>query len=78
MSVRVEELARQIASLKEADFQELLERVEELNFRSALKALSDRHVKRLKDQGDLNEEADEILLKLKQLRQEIASREYPG
>ena len=78
MSVTVEELARQIATLKESDFQELLERVEELSFRSALNALSDRYLKRLKEQGDLNGGAEEILLKLKQMRQEIAEREYPG
>jgi hypothetical protein len=78
MTATVEELARQIATLKESDFKELLERVDELSFRSALNALSDRYVKRLKEQGDLNAGAEEILLKLKQIRQEIASREYPG
>lgn len=78
MTARVEELARQIASLEESDLQALLERVEELSFRHAINALSDRYRKRLKEQGELNEEAEKILMKLKQIRQEIASREYPG
>ena len=42
MTARVEELARQIASLKESDLKALLERVEELSFRHGLNALSDR------------------------------------
>ena len=78
MTARVEELARQIASLEEADLQALLERVEELSFRKALNAFSDRYRKRLKEQGECSEGADEILQNLKQIRQEIASREYPG
>ncbi len=78
MTARVEELARQIASLEESDLQALLERVEELSFRHGINALSDRYRKRLKEQGKLNEGAEKILMQLKQIRQEIASREYPG
>ena len=78
MTARVEELAEQIASLEESDLQALLERVEELSFHRGIDALSDRYRKRLEQQGKLNEGAETILLKLKQIRQEIASREYPG
>jgi hypothetical protein len=78
MTARVEELAQQIASLEEPDLQALLERVEELSFRSGINALSDRYRNRLDQQGKLNEGAETILLKLKQIRQEIASRKYPG
>lgn len=78
MTVRVEELARQIASLEESDLQALLERVEELSFHHGLNALSDRYRKRLEEMGEMNKGAETILLKLKQIREEIASREYPG
>ena len=78
MTARVEELAQQIASLDESELQALLERVEELSFRQELRAMSDRYRKRLEKQGELNESAEEILRKLKRIREEIASREYPG
>ena len=78
MTARVEELAQQIASLDESELQALFERVEELSFRQELHALSDRYRKRLKRQGELDEEADEIMKKLKRIREEIAAREYPG
>lgn len=77
MTARVEELAQQITLLNESELQALLERVEELNFRRELRALSDRYRKRLEGQGELNESAEEILRKLKPIREEIASREYP-
>ena len=78
MTARVEELARQIASLKESDLKALLERVEELSFRHGLNALSDRYRERLKEQRELDEGTEEILLELQQIRQEIASREFSG
>jgi hypothetical protein len=40
--------------------------------------MSERYRKRLKEQDKLNEGAEEILKKLKLIREEIASREYPG
>ena len=78
MTARVEELARQIASLSESEFQDLFDRVEELSFRQELHALSDRYRERLKRRGELDEGAEEILRQLKRIREEIASREYPG
>ena len=78
MTARVEELAKQIASLDESELQALLERVEELSLRQELRAMSDRYRRRLKKQGEVNEGAEEILKRLKRIREEIASREYPG
>ena len=78
MRKRVEELAQQIVSLEESDLQALWERVEELSFRHSINALSDRYRKRLEEHGEVNKGTEKILLKLKQIRQEIASREYPG
>ncbi len=78
MTARVEELARQIASLEESDLQALLDRIEELGLRHGIDALSDRYRQRLKERDELDEAAEKVLMKLKQMRQEIASREYPG
>ena len=78
MTARVEELARQIESLAASDLQALLERVEEMSFRHGIDALSTRYRKRLKDQAEIAENAEKILTKLKQIRQEIAFHEYPG
>lgn len=78
MTARVEKLAQQIASLNEADLQALFERVEQLSFRQELHALSNRYRERLKRQGDLDEGAEEVMRKLKLIREEIAAREYPG
>ena len=78
MTTRVEELAKQIASLDESELQALLERVEELSLRRGLRAMSDRYRRRLKKQGEVNEGAEEILKRLNGIRDEIASREYPG
>jgi len=78
MTERIEKLAQQITSLEESDLQALFERIKELGFRHEINALSERYQKRLKDQAEFDEGAEEILAKLKQIRQEIASREYPG
>jgi ParB-like chromosome segregation protein Spo0J len=78
MTERIEKLAQQIASLEKSDLQALFQRIEELGFRHDINALSERYRKRLKDQAEFDEGAEEILAKLKQIRQEIASREYPG
>jgi hypothetical protein len=78
MNARVEELAQQIASLSESDLQVLFERLKELSFREEIHAFSDRYRERLQRQGELDEGADEIMRKLKRIREEIAAREYPG
>lgn len=78
MTPRVEELARQIATLDESELRALFERLEVLNFRHELHALSDHYRERLRKQGELDESADEIMKKLKLIREEIAAREYPG
>jgi hypothetical protein len=71
-------MAQQIASLGESELQALFARVEELSLRNEVRAISDRYRKRLKEQGEINESAEEVLVKLKRIREEIASREYPG
>ena len=78
MTSNVEELARQIALLDESQVRALLARLEELSTRHEVLAISARYRKRLEEQGELNESAEEILKNLKRIREEIASHEYPG
>ena len=77
MTTNAEELAQQIASPDESDLPALLARIEELSLRQEVRGMSDRYRKRLKEQGKLNEGSEEILKKLKLIREEIGSREYP-
>ncbi len=78
MSAKVEELAAEIAALDETEQKLLLERAAELSFRHGLLELSERYQQRLKQQGELDQAAEDILAKLRQIREEIAAREYPG
>ena len=67
MDPKVEELAKT-----------LFELTAELNFRQGLVEISERYRKRLQQQGDLDRAAEDILAALRQIREEIAAREYPG
>ncbi len=78
MGAKVEELAAEIATLDEAEQQALFERVSALSYRQGLVGLSERYRKRLQEQGELDRAAEDILVKLRQIREEIAAREYPG
>jgi hypothetical protein len=48
-----------------------------VSLRRALVALSSKYQKRLGQQGEHRQTAREILAKLKQVREEIAARDYP-
>ncbi|HEY3306602.1 MAG TPA: hypothetical protein VGL70_24030 [Candidatus Binatia bacterium] len=78
MDARVEKLAAEIASLEEAEQKTLLERAAELSFRRGLLQLSEKYRKRLQQEGERDQTATQIMAKLKQLREEIAAREYSG
>jgi hypothetical protein len=78
MDARVEKLAAEIASLEEAEQKTLLERAAELSFRRGLLQLSEKYRKRLQQEGEHDQTATQIMAKLKQLREEIAAREYSG
>lgn len=78
MNAKVEELASKIAALDEAEQKVLFERAAELSFRHGLTALSGRYRKRLRREGELDRTVEEILTKLRQIREEIAAREYSG
>ena len=78
MGAKVEELAAEIVTLDEAEQQALFERVSVLSYRQGLVRLSERHQKRLQEQGELDRAAEDILVKLMQIREDRAAREYPG
>lgn len=78
MNAKVEELASKIAALDEAEQKVLFERAAELSFRHGLTALSERYRKRLRREGELDRTVEEILTKLRQIREETAAREYSG
>ncbi len=78
MNAKVDELAAEIAALDETEQRVLFERAAEISFRHGLSELSERYRERLKQQGELDRAAEDILAKLRQIREEIAAREYPG
>ncbi len=78
MNAKVDELAAEIAALDETEQKALFERAAELSFRHGLIELSESYRKRLGQQGEIDRAAEDILAKLRQIREEIAAREYPG
>ena len=78
MNAKVDELAAEIAALDESELKVLFERAAELSFRHGLIELSESYRKRLGQEGELDRAAEDILAKLRQIREEIAAREYPG
>ena len=78
MNAKVDELAAEIAALDETEQKLLFERAAELSFRHGLIELSESYRKRLGQQGEVDRAAEDILAKLRQIREEIAAREYPG
>jgi hypothetical protein len=77
MSLRIDELAEQIAALDPPDQEALLKRVAELNFQRGLAALSQKYRERLAREGKLEQTADEVMAELKRIREKIAASEYP-
>lgn len=78
MNAKVDELAAEIAALDETEQKVLFERAAELNFRHGLIELSESYRRSLGQQGEIDRAAEDILAKLRQIREEIAAREYPG
>jgi hypothetical protein len=74
---KVEKLAAEITSLNEQEQETLWEYVAKLNFRHGLYALSEQYRERLKEQGELDKSANEILMGLRKIRDEIAKNDYP-
>ena len=78
MTLRVENLAAEIAALEEHDQRALWEHVAELDFRRGLYALSEQYRERLRQQDELDRSAEDILAELRQIREETAAHDYRG
>lgn len=78
MSPKIEELARQIATLQPVEQEELLEKVADLNFQRGLETLSQRYRERLAAAGKLHQQTEEVMAELARFREGTAAREYPN
>ena len=76
VSLHLDELATQIATLDPAAQEALWEKVAELNFQRGLAALAQKYGARLAAEGTLDKTADTIMAELKKLREEIAADDY--
>ncbi|MFQ5456635.1 MAG: hypothetical protein ACE5EA_10640 [Nitrospirota bacterium] len=77
MPSKVENLAAEIVALEEYEQHVLWEHVDRLNFCHGLYVLSDEYRERLRQKGELDRSVEEILSKLRQIREEIAAHDYP-
>lgn len=76
MSLNIDQLAEQIATLNSGEQEALLEKVAELNFQRGLKALSLQYRERLAQEGRLDQKAAEVMAELERVREDIATHEY--
>jgi hypothetical protein len=77
MASRIEHLALQIAALKEDEQRNLWMCVADLLFRRGLRELSEQYRERLNREAELDASFEEIMIRLKETREEIAARDYP-
>jgi hypothetical protein len=76
MSLNIDKLAEQIATLDRTEQEALFEKVAELTFQRGLKSLSRQYRERLAQEGKLDRKADEVMAEIEQIREEIAAHNY--
>jgi len=76
MSLNIDQLAEQIATLNRGEQEALLEKVAELNFQRGLEALALRYRERLAQEGRLAQKAAEVMAELERVREDIVAHEY--
>ena len=76
MSLNIDQLAEQIATLNDKEQESLFRKVAELSFQHELETLARAYQERLVQAGKLNQRAEEILVELEQIREEIAAHDY--
>ncbi|MBU1626082.1 hypothetical protein KKB18_01825 [bacterium] len=76
MSSLIEEIARNIVALEPKEQEELLSKVATMNYERGLIKLTQKYRERLKLEGKLDQQADEILAELRQIRMGISSDDY--
>ncbi len=75
---KIEELTEQVAALTPEEQRLLFERVADLTLRRGLRELSEMYRSRLASEGRLSVPAEQVIAELRRIREEVASREYPG
>ena len=76
MSLNIDQLAEQIATLNRGEQEALLEKVAELNFQRGLEALALQYRERLAQEGRLAQKAAEVMAELERVREDIVAHEY--
>lgn len=76
MSLNIDELAEQIATLDRTEREALFEKVAELAFRRGLETLARQYRERLAYEGKLDQKADEVMAELERIREEVAAHDY--
>jgi len=76
MSLSINKLAEQIATLDRAEQEALFEKVAELTFQRGLEALSRQYRERLAREGKLDQRVDEVLAEIERIREEVAAHDY--
>ena len=75
---KIEQLTEEIAALPAEEQKLLFERVAALAWRRGLLELSEMYKSRLAREGGLTAPSEKVLEELRQIREEVASRDYPG
>lgn len=75
MSLNIDKLAEQIATLDRTEQEVLFEKVAELTFQRGLKSLSRQYRERLTQEGKLDQKADEVMAELERIREEVAAHD---
>ncbi len=75
---KIEQLTEEIVALPADEQRLLFERVADLAWRRGLRELSELYKSRLVGEGRLTAPSDKVLEELRRIREEVASRDYPG
>jgi len=76
MSLNINQLAEQIATLDHAEQEALFKKVVELSFQHELVTLARQYQERLAHTGKLDQRVEEVLAELDLIREEIAAHDY--
>lgn len=76
MSLNIDHLAEQIATLDHVEQEALFKKVTELSFQHELGTLARQYQERLAHAGKLDRRVEEVLAELERIREEIAAHDY--
>lgn len=76
MSLHIDQLAERIATLAPEQQAALFEKVAELTFQRGLESLAQQYRERLAREGQLDQDAEQVMTALERIREEVAARDY--